>query len=415
MTKKRDKTIAKPKKGSKTYFLQGALTVFFYYLGFYLIVAMLPIIIKEELKLAPVMITFLFSLRYIFSAIYDGFLSRVIKEITIKTALFTGILGLGAVFFGFYFLRSFFAYIVLFILLGILGSLVELKIISKSQRDGKQGVSMFYTSMFTGLFFAFLLSGFILQYTSLEVLIGVSVVCFAVPLSIMTISGKFKKKHTSQDISTLLIKEDFIKEEKKAFAHFYKKTIFVFLTKFMLMGFASLKGVYLPLIVINLFMQGKSEISLLLAISFIPSIIIPKYLNKILTNLPSFFFVGGHKRKALDFGLFIMAVSCFLIPFSKNFIIFSILIIISSIGFSLSLPILDLIIVKYYKKEIEEQSSLLHLSAQSGKIVMMFSSGAILAISGSIMNVFFFPAIIFTILFFYLMINAYKEGKVEGI
>ena len=91
------------------------------------------------------------------------------------------------------------------------------------------------------------------------------------------------------------------------------------------------------------------------------------------------------------------------------------MIIISSIGFSLSLPILDLIIVKYYKNEIEEQSSLLHLSAQSGKIVMMFSSGAILAITGSIMNVFFVPAIAFTILFIYLMINAHREGKVEGI
>ncbi len=402
-------------KHSKNYFLSAGLVVFFYNLGFYLIVSMLPIIVREELNLTTFIITFLFSLRYISALIYDGFLSSMIKQITIKTALFLGIIGLGVVFFGFYFWRSFIPYIALFILLGILGSLVELKTMSKAQRDGKKGVSIYYSSMFAGILVAFLMSGFILQYTSLETLVGISLVCFAFPLIIMSFSGKFKKKHSSKSLSSLLIREDFIKEQKKTFEHFYSKTFFVFLTKFILVGFASLRNVYLPLIVVNFFMKTKQDVSLLLAVSFIPSILIPKYLDKILLKLPSFFFVGGHKRKALDFGLFIMALSCFLIPFSKNMIVFSMLIILASIGFSLSTPILDLIIVKYYKGEIEEESGLLHFSAQAGKVIMMFSSGAILAISGSIMNIFFFPAIIFAILFVYLMINAYRAGKIEGI
>jgi MFS family permease len=397
-------------KAKRLTIVLAGINIFCYVFGFYLIISMLPIILRENLFLPAFVITFLYFLRYIAGAIYDGFLLDLTKRIGVKASLMIGISGLIGVFTCFYFFRNFYAYVVLFLFLGIFSGLTELKMVEKSERLGAKGIETYYLAFAAGLFAAFISSGYLLTY-SLELLMVCAIAMFIVPLIIVSLTSHHQDEKIP--LKKLLVKNDFVKEELNTLSYMKKQMKYIFSLKFVSEGFNSMKNLYVPLIVTQVFMQSKMQVSIVLALALIPSIIIEKNLHWVLKKIPPFFFLGGHKRRVLGFSLFFLIMASILIPFTTNVWALAILLIIGSVGYSLILPMLNLVLLKHHPHELDEGSALLYMSTQMGKVILTLVAMVIVFFTQSVLNVFFMPAALFVILFIYLLIDSRKSGKLE--
>ncbi|MFW5852930.1 MAG: MFS transporter [Nanoarchaeota archaeon] len=383
----------------------ATINIFFYFFGLYLIKTMLPIILNERTLLPAYAIVFLFSLRFLSCALYDGFLSALTKKLNLRISAVIGLISLILVFIGFYRITDFFPLVFLFVLLGIFTGLTELTFLNKSQSMGAKGIEMYYFSFLLGTFTAYLLGGFILEKTSVDVLFAVSIVSFLIPLIVILVTSK---PHELKKVSLnlILMHKEVIADEVETLAHLRKNTFFIFIVKLMAEGYNSLKDTFIPLIVVSTFLGSPHEVSLVLALTMIPAILIERNIELVIKYVPPIFFFSGHKRRVLGVSLLLLSVSCLLIPFSKNIFILSILMILAMIGFSLINPILNLVILKYYQESYEKENALLHISSQVGKWLVLMLAAGVIYYNASLISVFFIPGIVFLFLFGFLFIDS---------
>jgi MFS family permease len=393
-------------------FVLATINIFFYFFGFNLVKAMLPVLVDERLQLPAFIITFLFSLRYIACAIYDGFIVHVTKKLSLKAATAIGFIMMILVFAGFYTFKDFLVYSILFVFLGIATGFNELTFLNKSQSWGRRGIQMYYGSFFAGMFFAFLLSGFILERLSVEWLFIISVLSFSIPFIIIMLTSK--PHHVEHVPLKTIIMVNFLSEEAATFSHLQKNMVFVFLVKLFAEGFNSMKELFVPLIILSSLMGGKEEISLVLAITLLPTIFIQRHLKTILKFIPPVFFFIGHKRRVLGFSLLLLAIGSIGIPFATNLVMFGVCIGLCMIGFALLEPLLNIIILKYYPDNFERENALLHISAQLGKWFTLFVAVGITYYFEQIAFVFIFPGVIFVALLVWLFIDSVRHDEIKG-
>ena len=267
--------------------------------------------------------------------------------------------------------------------------------------------------MASGLFAGFLFSGILLQFANLRVLFSVAIVFILIPVLIVALASHEPRRKLP--LKVLLVKTDLLREELKAMKFLKDKLKFIFSMKFVAEGLSTMKNLFVPLIVINIMQQSESVVSVLLAASLIPYIIIEKYISVVIDKTPGFFFLGGHKRRVLGLSLFLMLITTFMIPFAKNPWVLGILLVLSSMGYSMLTPMLNLVLLKYYPHNPNEGSGLLHLSTQAGRLILISISLLIVFVTGSVLNVFFVPGAIILILFGYLIYDSIKSGKVEPV
>ncbi|MFW6231055.1 MAG: MFS transporter [Nanoarchaeota archaeon] len=393
-------------------FVAAFTNIFFYFVGFYLIKAMLPVLIDERMQLPTFIIAIIFSIRYFSCAIYDGFLVKVAKKLSLRAAAAIGIISLILVFTGFYSFEEFITYCILFALMGMLSGFNELTFLNKSQSWGRKGIQMYYGAFFAGTFLAFFASGFILQHASVEMLFAASGISFLIPLIIISISSR---PHHVEHVSLgKILHMDFLAEEAKTFKHLKKNMVFIFFVKLFAEGFNSLKELFIPLIILNTFMGGPDEISLVLALTLFPSIIIQRNLKGIIKRIPAIFFFQGHKRRVLAFSLLLLGIGCIAIPFAQNTLVLGILVGLAMIGFSLVNPLLNIIILKYYPEKFERENALLHISAQLGKGLTLLIATGVSFFFTDISKVFIVPGIVFFLLLGYLFIDSFRKDEIKG-
>ena len=386
------------------------INIFFYFFGFFSVKAMLPLIIDDKLRISSYVILFLFSLRFISCAIYDGFISDITKKLSLRASIGIGIVSLLLVFLGMYNANDIFPFMILFILLGISSGINELTFLNKSQSMGMKGIQTYYGAFFLGTFAAFFFSGFILELTSVRTLFLISSVALMVPLVIILITSR---PHELKEVKliSILNHKDFIKIEIDVFSRLKDNMVFMFLVKLVAEGFNSMKEVLVPLIIINSMNGNKFEVSLVLGLTILPTLLIERNLDFILKHVPPLFLLPGPKRRILGLSLFLMAVSSISIIFAKNTLALGILIAIAMMAFSMINPVLNLFILKFHNEDYEKENALLHVSSQLGKWAVLVFAAVFTYFFDNLAMAFIIPGIIFSILFVFFFYDCLVSKK----
>ena len=388
----------------------ASINIFFYFFGFFSVKSMLPIIVSDKIRISSYAILFLFSLRYLSCAVYDGFLSDLTKKLTLKISVSVGILSLLLVFFGIYHANDFFIFMILFVILGIITGLNELTFLNKSQSMGMKGIKMFYGAFFAGTLVAFISGGIILELFSVQILFIIASIALLIPLIIILLTSK---PHELKKVSlkTMLSHKNFIKIEQETLSQLKESMVFIFLVKMAAEGFNSMKEVLVPLIIINSFQGTKTEVALLLGLTILPTLFIERNLDFIIEHMPSFFLLPGKKRRVLGLSLFIMSIASIAIAFSKNIIVLGILIGTAMAAFSLINPILNLFILRFNKESYEKENALLHISSQVGKWAVLVFAAIFTYFFDKITLAFIVPGIIFLLLFIVFLFDCLISRK----
>ena len=386
------------------------INIFFYFFGFFSVKAMLPLIIDDRLRVSSYIILFIFSLRYISCAVYDSFISDITKKLSLRVSISVGIISLLVVFLGLYNAAEIFPFMILFIVLGISSGINELTFLNKSQSLGIKGIQTYYGAFFAGTFFAFFLSGFILELTSVNVLFIISSIALLIPLIIILITSRPHELKKVKLIS-ILSHKNFVKIEIDVFSRLKDNMVFMFLVKLVAEGFNSMKEVLVPLIVINSLNGSTFEVSLVLGLTILPTLLIERNLDFILKHMPPIFLLPGPKRRVLGLSLFLMAASSILIIFAKNTLFLGILIAIAMIAFSMINPVLNLFILKFHNEDYEKENALLHISSQVGKWAVLVFAAIFTYFFDNLALVFVIPGVIFFLLFLFFSYDCIFSRK----
>ena len=384
---------------------------FSYFFGFYSVVSMLPLILSEKIVMSLFLVVIMYSSRYLANFIYSGFFLNLAKKINVKLSLLFGISSLIASFLIIFNFRYVPVIIFAFGMIGFASGLSELKLVNTSQKYGQTGVSSYYTGFFLGLFLSILSSGFILNKFGLIYLIFTSTFFFMISF-VFAIFIDTEKNNINLNY---LIRTNIVKDNIDALKYLKNKMFYIFFVKMICEGFNSLKDLFIPLILVEVFMKSKVEVSVFLAMILIPAIMVQKYLDKILKYIPPVFFLGGHKRRVMSLALFLLFISSIMISFTSNLYALLALLFIAVFSYSIITPTLNLVLISHYSDEIAEESSLLQISSSLGKLFLTIISLLIIVFFKKMQYVFLIPAVLFLVLLLYLIIDTIKEGKTEKI